>query len=112
MHYTVIAAAQSVVIGADSQVAEHCSVRDSDHGVAPDRPMWQQLVSTPVRIGADVWVGRGAAVLRGADLGDGCVIGANAVVRGCIPSMAVAVGVPARVVRSRLEAADERLMKQ
>jgi acetyltransferase-like isoleucine patch superfamily enzyme len=101
MHYSVIAAGASVAIGAHSQVAEHCSIRDSDHGLELDRPMWQQLLSTPVTIGDDVWVGRGAAILRGAELGDGCVIGANAVVRGVVPPMAVAVGVPARVVRSR-----------
>jgi acetyltransferase-like isoleucine patch superfamily enzyme len=40
-------------------------------------------------------------VLKGADIGPGAIIGANAVVRGEIPENAVAVGVPARVIRTR-----------
>ncbi len=101
MHYTVVAAAESISIGRMSQVAEHCTVRDQDHGVALDRPMFHQLVSTPTRIGADVWIGRGCAVLRGSAIGDGAVLGANSVLKGVLPARAIAVGAPARVVRSR-----------
>lgn len=48
-----------------------------------------------------VVVGAGARVLGGIELGEGCQIGANAVVLDSIPAHATAVGVPARVVRSR-----------
>lgn len=101
MHYDVIAAAESIEIGTWTQIAEHCSIRDSDHGMAPDRPMRSQQVSAPTRIGGDVWIGRGSVVLKGTDIGDGAVIGANSVVRGSIPAMAIAVGAPARVIRLR-----------
>jgi acetyltransferase-like isoleucine patch superfamily enzyme len=40
------------------------------------------------------------AVLRGADIGRRCIIGANSVVRGHIPDNSIAVGAPARVVGS------------
>jgi UDP-3-O-[3-hydroxymyristoyl] glucosamine N-acyltransferase len=101
MHYSVVAASRSLRIGAMTQVAEHCSVRDADHGMQLDRPMRLQSVATPTVVGADVWIGRGSAVLRGSDVGDGVVVGANSVVRGTIPPLSVAVGAPARVVRSR-----------
>jgi acetyltransferase-like isoleucine patch superfamily enzyme len=39
--------------------------------------------------------------LDGCSVGSGCIIGAGAVVRGHIPDHAIAVGVPARVVRIR-----------
>jgi acetyltransferase-like isoleucine patch superfamily enzyme len=58
----------------------------------------------PVTIGSDAWLGAKVTVLRGATIGDGAVVGANAVVRGLVPARSVAVGIPARVVRT-LEAA-------
>jgi acetyltransferase-like isoleucine patch superfamily enzyme len=101
MHYTVIAAARSIRIGEEAQIAEHCSVRDADHGLDPLRPVGEQLVASPTTIGRRVWVGRGVAVLRGAAIGDDAVIGANSVVKGEISPGGIAVGSPARVVRLR-----------
>src|SRR4051812_46199174 len=45
MHYSVIAAGSSVRIGRLTQVAEHCSIRDSDHGLALGTPVAAQSVS-------------------------------------------------------------------
>lgn len=101
MHYVVIAASAMVSVGELTQIAEFSSVRDSDHGLEVGSPMRDQLISSPVSIGSDVWVARSVAVLRGVSIGDGAVIGANAVVRNDIPPLGIAVGVPARVVRER-----------
>jgi len=49
----------------------------------------------------DVWLGYGVIVLDGVRIGKGAVIGAGSVVNQDIPSGAIAVGVPARVVKSR-----------
>ncbi|MHA7816372.1 MAG: acyltransferase [Pseudohaliea sp.] len=57
----------------------------------------------PVNIGRDCWIGNGALIM--ADIGDHCVIGAGSVVTRPIPDYAIAVGNPARVVRSRLDEA-------
>jgi phosphonate metabolism protein (transferase hexapeptide repeat family) len=54
-----------------------------------------------VSIGHDVWIGHGAIVLPGRSIGTGAVIGAGAVVVTDIPTYAVAVGNPARVLRPR-----------
>ena len=54
-----------------------------------------------VKIGSDVWLGHGAIVLAGVEIGDGAVIGAGAVVSKNIPAFTVAVGNPARVVKRR-----------
>lgn len=54
-----------------------------------------------VRIGNDCWLGAGVTVVDGVTIGMGTVIGAGAVVTSDIPPYSVAVGVPARVIRSR-----------
>jgi maltose O-acetyltransferase len=53
----------------------------------------------PVRIGSDVWVGGGALILAGANVGDRSVIGAGSVVTRDIPSGVFAAGNPCRVIR-------------
>jgi len=54
-------------------------------------------------IGNNVYIGAGAKILGPISVGDGSVIGANAVVNRDIPARSVAVGVPARVVRSDID---------
>lgn len=55
-------------------------------------------------IGHDCWIGRGATLLPGAELGCGVIVGAKAVVRGKIPDYAIVAGNPAVVVRMRFDA--------
>jgi lipopolysaccharide O-acetyltransferase len=67
----------------------------------PDVPPAERLLHSEgeVILGRNVWLGDGVAVLAGARIGDGAVIGANSVVTGQIPAETIAVGAPARVVR-------------
>ncbi|HVS37881.1 MAG TPA: acyltransferase [Gemmataceae bacterium] len=75
------------------------------HGIDDSsRPIREQTGTvTPVRIGAGAWIGSAAVVM--ADVGRESVVGAGAVVAKPLPDAVIAVGVPARVVRSRGEAA-------
>lgn len=57
----------------------------------------------PVVIGNDVWIGERAMVLGGVKIGNGAVIGAGAIVTHDIPPFAIAVGIPARVIRYRFD---------
>ena len=59
-----------------------------------------------IRIGEGTWVGSAAIIL--ADVGKHCVIGAGAVVTSPIPDYAIAAGVPAKVIRDRRDATDDR----
>lgn len=58
----------------------------------------------PVKIGNDCWFGANVTVCPGVTIGDGCVIGAGAVVTRDIPLMSFAAGVPCRVIRPITEA--------
>lgn len=57
----------------------------------------------PIVIGNDVFIGVNVTILDGVTIGDGAVVGAGAVVAGDVPPYAIAVGVPARVIRYRFD---------
>jgi len=99
----VLASDCSIVIGDNTMLAEFVSVIDANHGFAKNGlPMRDQdLIAAPIRIGSDVWIGRGCAILKGTQIGEGSVIGANSVVTRNIPPNAIACGAPARVIKYR-----------
>jgi acetyltransferase-like isoleucine patch superfamily enzyme len=65
----------------------------------------------PVAIEDDCWLGINVVVMPGVTIGKGCVIGANAVVTKSLAPYSVAVGVPARVIRRRLEFTPPRALQ-
>jgi acetyltransferase-like isoleucine patch superfamily enzyme len=102
-HGFVIAANECVEIGEHTLIGEYVSIRDGDHIFnRNDIPIGMQGTTTePIRIGRDVWIGRGAVILKGVTIGDGAIIGANSVVTRDVPSYDIVAGVPARHVSSR-----------
>lgn len=97
-------ASRSVTVGDDCLIASNVFISDTNHGNGNDNPMtppdqWP-LSSAAVSIGHRVWIGEGAAVLPGATIGDGCIIGAHAVVKGHIPAYSMVVGAPAKVMKT------------
>jgi acetyltransferase-like isoleucine patch superfamily enzyme len=102
-HHCTVAARSSVRIGANCLIAELVSIRDHDHDFATlDLPTRDQgQVIADVVVGSNVWLGSKVTVLKGVTIGDNAVIGAGAVVSRDVPDNAIAVGVPARVVRYR-----------
>jgi len=91
----------SIDIGDDVWTGHYVYITDQNHGYeALDRPISTQwMPERPVVIGAGSWIGHGAVVLPGANIGRHVVIGANSVVAGEIPDYTVAAGSPARVVK-------------
>lgn len=101
---TVIFASKQggVRIGSNVSIAAYCYLIDSNHGMCRETLIQMQPIeSQPVAIGDDVWIGAHCAVIKGAKICRGAVIGAGAVVNSEIPEYSIAVGTPARVVRER-----------
>jgi acetyltransferase-like isoleucine patch superfamily enzyme len=100
--YTMFDAHAGMEIGRNCMIGPHCYLTDSDHGVAAGPAVKSQSMrSVPVILEDEVWLGAHVVVLRGVRLGRGAVVGAGSVVTTDIPGRAVAVGVPARVVKMR-----------
>ncbi len=92
-----------VEIGPATIVADWVYICDFDH-VTDDinLPIKDQgLIKSPVRVGADVWIGTKASILRGTNVGHGSVIAAHAVVREDVPPFSIVGGIPARVLKNR-----------
>lgn len=68
----------------------------------------QGITAEGIIIEDDVWLGSGVVVVDGVTIGKGSVVGAGAVVTKSLPPYSVAVGVPAKVVKDRREAAAVR----
>jgi acetyltransferase-like isoleucine patch superfamily enzyme len=92
-----------VEIGDSALIADAVYISDFDHNFADvTRPIKDQgIAKSRVRVDRDVWLGTKVTVCRGVRIGEGAVVGANAVVTRDLPAYAVAVGVPARVVKDR-----------
>lgn len=102
----ILCAQERVVIGDRVRLGAGVMVIDSDfHPVdAATRAADPRAgASAPVTIGDDVFIGTRATVLKGSELGAGCVVGAGSVVSGRFPPGALITGNPARVVRAVIE---------
>jgi acetyltransferase-like isoleucine patch superfamily enzyme len=99
----VIACGKSELsIGDHTIIGEYTSIRNSNHGTRRDQLIRAQPQDCrPIRIGQDVWIGRGCAILPGVRIGDGAVVGANSVVTHDVEPYAVVAGAPARLVKYR-----------
>lgn len=91
-----------VTMGRGGLIAPRVFITDYNHGTHRGQPMSEQpCVSAAVTIGDDVWIGANCVILSGVTVGDGAIVAAGAVVNRDIPAMAIAGGVPARVLKYR-----------
>ncbi len=97
---TILCAMSEISMGDHVLVGEYVSIRDNDHEFQEGLDKEGGFVSAPIRIGDRVWIGRGCCITRGVTIGERCVIGANSVVTKDIPPRSLAVGAPARVIRT------------
>ena len=93
----------AIEIGCEVQIAPRCAFYPYDHGLSLEEPIFKQALTTKgkITIEDDAWLGFGVIVLSGVRIGKGAVVGAGSVVSSSIPDGAIAVGVPARVVKFR-----------
>ncbi|MEO0467234.1 MAG: acyltransferase [Pseudomonadota bacterium] len=92
-------AGERITIGSGCMFGHSAAVTDCDwHGIYDRTEV--HGVTKPVRLGNNVWLGDGAFVGKGVAIGDNSIVGARAVVATDIPANSIAVGNPAKVVRT------------
>lgn len=100
--FSIIYGIGPIIIGHGVRVAAQVTIVSGDHEMHRDKPIYQQgMRSKGITIEDDVWIGTGAKVLDGAYIAKGCVIGANAIVKGRTEPYGVYAGVPARRLKDR-----------
>lgn len=102
--FCYLGTASKLMVGEHCLLGGNCFIGGVQHGFSdPSRPIAEQpLVDRGgIVIGRDVWIGAHAVVNDGVRIGDGAVIGANAMVTKDIPPFAVAAGIPAKVIGQR-----------
>ena len=87
-------------IGDNVRMGQFVRVITASHAIGPETQRCQiATVSKPVKIGAGSWIGCNVTLLPGADVAEGCVIGAGSVVTKPTEKNGLYVGLPARLVR-------------
>ncbi|MFD3623645.1 sugar O-acetyltransferase [Streptomyces sp. NPDC058698] len=89
-----------ITIGEDCQIGPGVQLLTPTHPLEPEPRRDKLEAALPITIGNNVWLGGGAIVCPGVTIGDNSVIGAGAVVTRDVPADVVAVGNPARPVRT------------
>lgn len=104
-----IGASSYVEIGDDVLIGSRVTIIDHNHGSYSDRdhsdpttpPNWRPLTrDSQIIIGSRVWIGEGVIVCPGVQIGEGSIIGANAVVTKSVPAYSIAGGNPARLLKT------------
>lgn len=97
-----------ITLGDDVHVTSGCQFITHDGGTLVLRHRDPTLeITAPIKVGSRVYLGMQTIILPGVTIGDDVVIGARSVVTRDIPSNSVAVGTPARVIKSLDQYFDE-----
>jgi len=96
-HLGLVHIGRDALLGPAVHVPSGAHTHGTGDAGAPIRE--QSHERTMIKIGAGVWIGSAAIVM--ADVGEGTVVGAGAVVTKALPPFVVAAGVPAKVIRER-----------
>jgi len=91
---------ERIEIGNGCQIGDLVAIYDCDfHEIAPATRNRSAGLTSPVRIGNNVWLGSRAMVLKGVGIGDNSVVAAMSVVTKSVPANCIVAGNPAKVIR-------------
>lgn len=104
MSGAVVYARKEITIGDDTLIGGNTKIIDNDfHPIDMEARINndpRKIGTRPIHIGKNCFIGCNALILKGTELGDGCVVGAGAVVSGSFPKNSVIAGNPAKIIRS------------
>lgn len=100
VHFCAQEDGTSIEVGEDCMFANNIIVRTSDsHPIYDAKTNGRLNPAASVCIGKHVWIAPSSVVMKGADIGDGVVVGSHTMVNKKIPANVLAVGMPMRIVK-------------
>lgn len=92
-----------IIIGNDCMFSNHIIVRTSDAHPIYDLNSNKRInLPQSILIGDHVWVAPDSKIMKGAEVGNGSIIGSNTLVTKPIPQNSLAVGIPAKVIKENV----------
>lgn len=82
----IITARDFISIGDNTIFGPNVVVYDNDHMVKEGKIRDNEYQTDPIKIGKNVWIGAGSIILKGAEIGDDCIIAAGSIVKGKVES--------------------------
>ena len=102
-YHVLVSCEYDISIGNYVQIGEYTSIRDTTHNYAGDGIMMgREDKQAAIRIGNNVWIGRGCLICEGTTIEDGVVVAANSVVKGRLLKDTIYGGAPAKAIKSRI----------
>lgn len=98
----ILISKEKISIGKNCQIAWGVTISDHDFHKTYSNGI-QNLETSPVIIGNNVWIGMNATVLKGVKIGDNSIIAAGSVVTRDVPENAMVAGVPAKLIKNNIE---------
>lgn len=100
---------ERIEIGNDVMIAHDVSIIDTNHNFSDlEIPIMKQgIITLPIKIEDDVWIGSNVVILKGVTIGKGSIVAAGAVVNKSVPPHTIVGGVPCKVLYSRKKVEDK-----
>lgn len=97
---TKIRCKRKITIGKNVAISHDVTIMDSD---AHDVDYEGYVMTKPINIGDNVWIGSRSIIMKGVTIGDNCIIAAGSVVTKDVPSNTMVGGIPAKVIKENIK---------
>lgn len=95
---------RKIIIGEDCMLAYGIEFRTGDsHSIIDNGTKKRTNWAKDIVVGNHVWIAAHSIILKGCSIGNNSVIGTNSVVTSNIPNNSIAVGIPAKVIKSNID---------
>lgn len=109
-HFNAQESNTSILVGEDCMFSNTIIVRTSDSHPIYNRENKRINPAKDIIIGNHVWIAPSSVIMKGANIGNGCVVGSHSMVNKNVPENCLVVGLPAHVVKEDIHWTRENIV--